>query len=135
MTGSPDTHWSSSSTVPREAREFQGNRAGFVTRSIAVGFDFTIVAGVVLLLYLGYAVVLFVFNPSNPQLPDVPAGLVLITGGITAHLLFTRRVGDHGTHPGSTGHGDPGGELPGQGDEDPGRRSAGTVLHLSLIHI
>ncbi len=101
MSASPEAHWSSSSTVPREARAFQGNRAGFVTRSIAVGFDFTIVACVVLLLYLGYAVVLFVFNPSNPQLPDVPAGLVLITGGITAHLLFTVAWATTGRTPGA----------------------------------
>lgn len=101
MTSSPEAHWSSASTVPREARGFQGNRAGFVTRAIVAGIDFAIVGAVLLTLYLGYAVVLFVFNPSNPQLPDVPGAAVLITGGVTAHLLFTVAWSTTGRTPGA----------------------------------
>ena len=101
MTSGEEAHWSSASTVPREARGFQGNRAGFVTRAIAVGIDFAIVGVALLLLYLGYAVVLFVFNPANPQLPDVPAAAVLIIGGVTAHLLFTVAWSTTGRSPGA----------------------------------
>jgi uncharacterized RDD family membrane protein YckC len=101
MTSDEAPHWSSASTVPREARGFQGNRAGFVTRAIAVGIDFAIVGVTLLLLYLGYAVVLFVFNPANPQLPDLPAAAVLITGGVTAHLLFTVAWSTTGRSPGA----------------------------------
>ena len=44
--GSPEPNHgvhSAQSMVPREARQFQGDRAGFVTRIIAVGIDFAIV--------------------------------------------------------------------------------------------
>jgi uncharacterized RDD family membrane protein YckC len=89
MTEPPESHWSAASTVPRQARGFQGNRAGFVTRAIAVGIDFTLIGVLLLLLYLGWAVLLFAFNPSAAQLPEIPTGLGLITGGGTAWLLFT----------------------------------------------
>ena len=101
MTSGPDAHWSAASTVPREARGFQGNRAGFVTRAIVAGIDFAIVGVVLIMLDLGYAVVQFVFNPSNPQLPDIPAAPVLITGAFTAWLLFTTAWSTTGRTPGA----------------------------------
>jgi uncharacterized RDD family membrane protein YckC len=87
--------------VPRAARDFQGNRAGFVTRAIAASLDFLLVGVFLLLLYLGWAVLLFAFNPSNPRLPSVPAGLGLVVAAGTAWLLFTTAWSTTGRTPGA----------------------------------
>jgi uncharacterized RDD family membrane protein YckC len=76
-------------SVPPEARAIQGHRAGFVTRSLAVGVDFAVVAILVGLIYLGWAALLFILNPTTPQLPQVSAGGVILTGGVLSWLLFT----------------------------------------------
>jgi uncharacterized RDD family membrane protein YckC len=72
--------------VPREARRFQGDRAGFVTRFVAAGIDYAIVTGVLLLLYLGVAVVAFAFNPLSFNVPRAP---FLVFLGIWTVIAWT----------------------------------------------
>jgi uncharacterized RDD family membrane protein YckC len=58
------------SPLPREARPYQGKRAGVVTRVAAAAID-SILAGAALgLAYLGLAGLLFVLDPRNFRFPD-----------------------------------------------------------------
>jgi uncharacterized RDD family membrane protein YckC len=62
------------SPVPREARPFQGQRAGLVTRLAAAALD-SLVVGIVLLGgYLGLVGLLFLLNPRSFEFPQL--GLV-----------------------------------------------------------
>lgn len=59
------------SPVPREARPYQGRRAGVVTRLVAAVIDGVVVAS---LLAIGYGVLagaLFIVDPRNFSFPDV----------------------------------------------------------------
>jgi uncharacterized RDD family membrane protein YckC len=62
------------SPLPREARPYQGQRAGLVTRGVAAVIDGVVVAGALLIGYIAYAGLLFVVDPRNFSFPDV--GLV-----------------------------------------------------------
>lgn len=75
--------------VPPEARDFQGHRAGFVTRLVAVGIDFVLVAVALGAVYVGWAVALFALRPTDFTLPTVAFGLVLLAGFFLAWVSFT----------------------------------------------
>lgn len=77
------------SAVPPEAREFQGHRAGFVTRLLAVGIDFATVGVVLTALYVGWAIVLFAVNPVSFTLPSIPFIVILAVGALASWLTFT----------------------------------------------
>lgn len=77
------------SAVPPEAREFQGHRAGFVTRLLAVGIDFATVGVVLTALYVGWAIVLFAVNPVSFSLPSISFLAVLAIGAGVSWLTFT----------------------------------------------
>jgi uncharacterized RDD family membrane protein YckC len=62
------------SPVPREARPFQGQRAGLVTRLIAAVLDCLVIGVVLLSGYLGLIGLIFLFNPRSFQFPEL--GLV-----------------------------------------------------------
>lgn len=62
------------SAVPREARPYQLQRAGLVTRAAAALIDGVVVAGLLLIGYAAWAVLLFVVDPRNFSFPDI--GLV-----------------------------------------------------------
>jgi uncharacterized RDD family membrane protein YckC len=62
------------SPVPREARPFQGQRAGLVTRLIAATLDALVVGVVLLGGYLGLVGLLFLLNPRSFEFPEL--GLV-----------------------------------------------------------
>jgi len=53
------------SFVPLEARPFQGQTAGIVTRSIAAAIDATLVGACVVGTYVGFNVFLFLINPRD----------------------------------------------------------------------
>jgi uncharacterized RDD family membrane protein YckC len=74
--------------VPHEARHFQGQRAGFVTRSIAAGIDMAVIALILGLLYAGWAITLFVVRPASFALPSLPFGLGLIAAAVIGWLYF-----------------------------------------------
>ncbi|HEY4315765.1 MAG TPA: RDD family protein [Actinomycetes bacterium] len=62
--------------VPVEARSFQGGRAGLVSRSVAAVVDIAVVLIAVVVIYLGAAGVLLIWNPRNPHVPSLPHGAV-----------------------------------------------------------
>ena len=59
------------SPVPREARPFQGQRAGLVTRLVAAVLDALVIGVVLLGGYLGLVGILFLIDPRSFQVPDL----------------------------------------------------------------
>lgn len=59
------------SPLPREARPYQGQRAGLVTRLAAAAIDGVVVIVALLGVYAGVAVFLFMVDPRGFQFPDV----------------------------------------------------------------
>ena len=58
------------SPLPREARPYQGRRAGLVTRLVAAAIDSVVVTVALLLGYGAIAAVIFVADPRNFSFPD-----------------------------------------------------------------
>jgi|GEM_PF-356389 uncharacterized RDD family membrane protein YckC len=75
--------------VPREARHFQGDRAGFVSRVVANLVDVTVAALTVGALYLGLVGLVFVVNPTDPRLPSTPFPTLVLVGLWVLWLIFT----------------------------------------------
>jgi uncharacterized RDD family membrane protein YckC len=75
--------------VPHEARYFQGDRAGFVSRVIANLIDVTAAALVVGAFYLGMVGLAFVASPTNPQVPSTPVSVLLLIGVGVLWVIFT----------------------------------------------
>lgn len=63
------------SPLPREARVYQGQRAGLVTRMAAAGLDVLVVVVLLLLGYGGASVFRFLLDPRSFTFPDM--GLLL----------------------------------------------------------
>lgn len=101
------------SAIPREARAFQGQRAGVVTRFAAAVVDSVVVATVLVLAYLGLAGLQFMLDPRRFSFPDAQLFMSLIvvaavlgcyltiawtfTGRTYGNLLLGLRVvGPHG---------------------------------------
>lgn len=75
------------SPVPREARPWQGRRAGVVTRLAAAAIDGAVVGLVLLAAYFALAALLFMLNPRGFQLPH--AGLFLsLTSAFVLTFLY-----------------------------------------------
>jgi uncharacterized RDD family membrane protein YckC len=66
--------------IPREARPFQGHRAGLVTRIAAAAIDLGIVIVALVVCYLGLTAFLFLFDPRNFSAPAPSPWLVYATG-------------------------------------------------------
>lgn len=86
MTDHPGTfeeHGAAGIAVPKEARAYQGLRAGVVTRTIANGIDAAVAAVVVLGCWLGYLAVVFLLNPVSFTWPSPRfLAFVLATGAV-----------------------------------------------------
>jgi uncharacterized RDD family membrane protein YckC len=88
--------------VPREARPFQGHRAGLVTRTAAGAIDVGIVIIALGVCYLGVFAVLFLLDPRNFTAPR-PSPFVAYAAGsllLTLYLAVSwmgngRTYGDH----------------------------------------
>jgi uncharacterized RDD family membrane protein YckC len=101
------------SPVPQEARAYQGERAGAVTRLVASIIDAVVVVVMVFAAYVGYASVSYLLHPRHFSLP-APSGvarstfvlaLLIVylavgwgTGGRTygCHVMGLRVVNSHG---------------------------------------
>jgi uncharacterized RDD family membrane protein YckC len=59
------------SPLPREARPYQGRRAGVVTRMVAAAIDGVVVVGVLLAAYAATAIFLFLLDPRGFSFPSV----------------------------------------------------------------
>jgi len=66
--------------IPREARPFQGHRAGLVTRIAAAAIDLGIVIVALVVCYLGLTAFLFLFDPRNFTAPAPSPWLVYAAG-------------------------------------------------------
>ncbi len=73
--------------IPREARPFQGHRAGLVTRIAAAAIDLGIVLIALGVCYLAVFAFLFLLNPRNFTVPTPSPGLVYAAGLLPAHRL------------------------------------------------
>ena len=78
-------------TVPAQARDFQGQRAGIVTRVAAAAVDFLVVIVAICLIYGGIALATFIVRPSSFHWPSniswsVPVVYVVL---LTAYLSFS----------------------------------------------
>lgn len=68
------------SPLPREARPYQGRRAGVVTRVLAAAIDGAVVCLVLAAAYVGYAGVRFLFDPRGFTFPDAGVVFSLVAG-------------------------------------------------------
>jgi uncharacterized RDD family membrane protein YckC len=77
------------SKVPPEARGFQGQRAGFITRLLANLVDLGVVAAILVVVYWGWVLLLFVFSPGGFSPPDLPFGGLLAGAAAVGWLYLT----------------------------------------------
>lgn len=77
------------SAIPRAAREFQGGRAGVVTRVLAAGIDAGVVWLFLLFVYLGYAGLVFLIDPRTFQFPDTQLIRSMLMGAVVLFLYTT----------------------------------------------
>jgi uncharacterized RDD family membrane protein YckC len=90
------------SLVPREARPYQGERAGLVTRVIAGAVDALSVSVALLLAYAGFNALMFLISPrdfqfssASPFLSVTLALLALVVYMTAAWSITGRTYGDH----------------------------------------
>jgi len=74
--------------VPEAAREFQGQRAGIVSRVLANTVDFLLLVGVMLGGYVGWSALRFLIDPATFTFPQVKPAVVLALGGFLLVLYF-----------------------------------------------
>ncbi len=77
------------SPVPREARPFQGQRAGLVTRSIAGILDALVIGALLLSGYLGLVGLIFLLNPRSFTWPQLGVAFSLAAAFLVAFVYFT----------------------------------------------
>jgi uncharacterized RDD family membrane protein YckC len=91
------------STIPAEARSFQGQRAGIVTRVIANVIDASVVALTLIGIYLTVVAIAFLLDPRGFQFPRLPPWWLIISAALwLLGIYFTlswavtgRTYGDH----------------------------------------
>lgn len=71
------THSAADYSIPEDAREFQGERAGFATRFLAGCIDIAIIAVVMFSLWLGTEILQLIFTPGVEIDSPRPATLVV----------------------------------------------------------
>src|SRR3954467_14252006 len=77
------------SPVPREARAFQGQRAGIVTRLVAATLDGLVIGTVLLCGYLGLVGLIFLLNPRSFTWPELGVVFSLAAAFAVAFVYFT----------------------------------------------
>lgn len=75
--------------IPRDARQFQGQRAGVVTRTIAGAVDYAITAVAVLSTYAAIGVLQFLVDPRNVQWPQWSFLVFTLVGWVYLFLYLT----------------------------------------------
>jgi uncharacterized RDD family membrane protein YckC len=74
--------------IPREARSFDGMRAGIVTRFAAAALDGALVALVIAGGYAAVVGVVFLWNPAGFDMPSLPFwGFLVLAGVLTTAYL------------------------------------------------
>lgn len=89
-------------TIPEEARPYQGQRAGLVSRVIANLVDLGAVVLALLAIYAGWAAVRFLLDGARFRFPTVTLAGVIVAATMIAWAYFTltwtttgRTYGDH----------------------------------------
>lgn len=77
------------SLVPRQARPYQGERAGLVTRVIASTVDAAVVTAALIAAYLGLTAVWFVIDPRDFEVVRAPQSVVGLTWSISCVIYLT----------------------------------------------
>jgi len=75
--------------VPQVARDFQGHRAGIVTRCLAAAADLGVVVAFLLAVWVGWAGARFLLDPKGFTWPAPPVGFVLADWYVVATLYLT----------------------------------------------
>jgi uncharacterized RDD family membrane protein YckC len=75
--------------IPVEARRFQGQRAGVVTRTIASAVDFAVVVAILSGAYVGVVALRFVLDPTRLSFPSVEPIVMLIAYSVVLFLYLT----------------------------------------------
>lgn len=90
------------STVPLEARPFQGERAGVVSRVLANTIDFGVLLAILGGLYIGWAALRLLIRGADFRFPTPEPLLVFLLGSLILGLYFAaswttagRTYGDH----------------------------------------
>jgi uncharacterized RDD family membrane protein YckC len=90
------------SSIPKEARAYQGHRAGVVSRLLAVGVDLGVTMVTLVVAYAAWTTLLFILDPRGFQFPtpsllvDWFVGMVVLTMYFTASWSTTgRSYGQH----------------------------------------
>jgi uncharacterized RDD family membrane protein YckC len=76
-------------TVPLPARDFQGQRAGVVSRVLAATIDCAVLVTALLAVWLGWAAVRFLLHPTTFSFPAPSLALVVAEGWVVAVLYLT----------------------------------------------
>jgi uncharacterized RDD family membrane protein YckC len=76
-------------TVPGEARPYQGQRAGIVTRVTANAVDLLVVIAILAGLYAGWATILFLRRGEAFRFPTPSFAVAYLVGSIVLGLYFT----------------------------------------------
>jgi uncharacterized RDD family membrane protein YckC len=87
--GSPGRPRARTLAVPREARAYQGQRAGVVSRLLACAVDLAVVAGIVGAGYLAMSTVAFLWNPSQFHFPALDRTWLLTAGGAVLFVYLS----------------------------------------------
>ena len=77
------------SPIPSEARQYQGQRAGLVTRLVAAAIDGILVGLVLLLGYAGFAGLLFLIDPRGFSFPEMGLFLSLSSAFVVLVIYLT----------------------------------------------
>lgn len=83
------------SAVPREARPYQGRRAGLVSRFVAAALDAVVVGTVLVTIYGAWAILLFLVEPRSFELPQAGIVFSLMTAFfvLVVYLTLCWRIG------------------------------------------
>lgn len=84
----PSVHPRHLRDVPKDAREFQGERAGVVSRVLANIVDFLVVMGIVVGLWVGWNALLFLADSRRTEWPQPGVLLLVLVGGWVQFLYF-----------------------------------------------
>ena len=96
-----DQHRPIHSALPPAAKDFQGQRAGVVTRCLAAAVNFGVVVVMLAAVYFAIAGAMLIWDPKHADLPNFPRSLAVTTGGVLAIIYLAvswstsgRTVGD-----------------------------------------
>jgi uncharacterized RDD family membrane protein YckC len=79
-----DQHRRVHSALPPAAKDFQGQRAGVVTRCLAAAVDLGVVAVMMAAVYFAIAGAVLLWDPKHADLPTVSRSLAVTAGGVLA---------------------------------------------------